>query len=594
MGSKRKQGFGFVEVLVGIAVFAIIAVSIYETYKGTLRIIRVSRLKITATALANEQMEIIRNLPYADVGILNGLPAGKIPHSQITQRDGVNFTVVTTIRNIDDPFDGIIGGVPNDLSPADYKLAEIDITCPGYNDFQPLKISTRVAPKNLEMASTNGALFLRVFDANGIPIQGVNIHIENNMVAPSLVIDDETNNSGLLQLVDVPPGAEAYEITVSKPGYSTEKTYPTGALGNPNPTRPHSTVVLQQVTQTSFSIDKISAVNISTMTENCSPVGNIDFSIQGSKLIGTNPDVYKYDKSTTTGSGGTKTISGLEWDTYGLSLTDEFYYLAGANPLLPLNLPPNANQNLQLIVAPKEPNALLATVRDAGTSLPLSGASTTLQKVGYEKTLITGRGFFNQTDWSGGDGQADFIDKTGYFSGSDIDTASPVGEARLRNVFGEYMPSGELVSSTFDTGSASNFYQINWQPQDQPPQTGADSVRFQIAANNDKAIWNFFGPDGTVSTFYTLSNTNINSVHNGQRYLRYKLYLQTASTTFTPNISDVSFAFTSACVPSGQVLFSGLAADTYTLTVSRDGYQTYIGDVNISSGWQEQQVLLSP
>jgi len=42
-------------------------------------------------------------------------------------RDNTSFNVETIIRNIDDPFDGTIGGDPNDTSPSDYKLAEIEM-----------------------------------------------------------------------------------------------------------------------------------------------------------------------------------------------------------------------------------------------------------------------------------------------------------------------------------------------------------------------------------------------------------------------------------------------------------------------------------
>ena len=170
-----------------------------------------------------------------------------------------------------------------------------------------------------------------------------------------------------------------------------------------------------------------------------------------------------------------------------------------------------------------------------------------------------------------------------------------IRRAKLWKQFGiEYVPQGYLISSAFDTGSAGNFHQILWQPQDQPPATGPDSVRFRIATNNNKTSWNFLGPDGTTDTFYTLANQNINSLHNGDRYLRYKTLLQTASTTWTPTVSDISFTFTSSCVPPGQVFFTGLGAGGYTLTVSKAGYQPFTDTITVSSPWQQREVILSP
>lgn len=594
-GKPMGTGFTLIESLVGVAVFVIVAISIYQAYVKIFDAVRVSRLKITAAALANEQFEIARNLPYRDVGIVSGLPAGRIPRLESRTRDGTEFTVETTIRNIDDPFDGTIGGNPNDLSPADYKLVELGISCARCRNFQTLYFTTHVAPKNLETASTNGALFVRVFDANGQPVPGANIHIENNQANPAIRIDDTTNNAGILQVVDAPPGTEAYEITVSKLGYSQERTYPTGAPGNPNPAKPHATVAIQQLTQLSFAIDRISTLDVTSVTATCAPVGNIDFSLLGAKLIGINPDVVKYRADHETTSAGQRTISNLEWDTYALTFTDTVYDRIGTIPLVPVVLNPNTTQDLKLIVAPKDPLSLLVTVKDASTQLPLSGAAVRFEKPGYLTTLTTGRGFLRQTDWSGGSGQASFVDPTKYFtSDGNIDIANPVGELRLLKVLDAYQPSGELISSTFDTGSASNFHQIMWQPQDQPPAAGSDSVKFQIAANNDQATWNFLGPDGTAGTFYTLTDSALNPIHTGSRYFRYKVFMQTASSTVTSYLADAAVTFTSSCVPPGQVTFAALTTGDYTLTVSKSGYQTFTDTVPVSSSWQQREVILSP
>lgn len=146
---SREKGFTLIESLVGVAVFLMIAVSVYQAYAITTNAVRASRLKVVATALANEQFEIIRNLPHTDVGVVSGSPAGKIPANQTLTRDGVSFIVITTIRNIDDPFDGIS---PADTSPADYKLAELEISCSSCRNFSPLRFTTHVAPRALEVA----------------------------------------------------------------------------------------------------------------------------------------------------------------------------------------------------------------------------------------------------------------------------------------------------------------------------------------------------------------------------------------------------------------------------------------------------------
>jgi hypothetical protein len=353
-------------------------------------------------------------------------------------------------------------------------------------------------------------------------------------------------------------------------------------------------VVKQQLTQASFAIDKTSTLQIQSKTSTCSLVGNIDYTLQGSKLIGTSPNVLKYSQNHVTDTSGEETIGGLEWDTYNLILTDSSYDLAGTIPLVPLVLNPDSTQSLSMVVVPKNSRSLLVAVKDASTQLPLFGASVTLSKSGYSNILTTGQGFLSQTNWSGGPNQEDFINPAKFFSSGNVEYSDYSGELRLDKPGTRYVSSGSLISSTFDLGSGVNFQQILWQPQSQPSKTGQDSVKFQIATNNDKETWNFLGPDGTADTFYILTSNGINPVHNNDRYLRYKVFLSTADTKYSPSVSDVQLTFTSACVPPGQVIFSGLGSGTYNLSVSKSGYHTYSGTVSVSSSWQKKEVILNP
>ena len=51
----------------------------------------------------------------------------------------------------------------------------------------------------------------------------------------------------------------------------------------------------------------------------------------------------------------------------------------------------------------------------------------------------------------------------------------------------------------------------------------------------------------------------------------------------------------SSCATPGQVFWNGLASGTYTLTVSKSGYQIYTNNaLNISVAWQNQTVTLNP
>ena len=266
----------------------------------------------------------------------------------------------------------------------------------------------------------------------------------------------------------------------------------------------------------------------------------------------------------------------------------------GTIPSVPSALNPDSSQSITLMVALKNPRSLLTTVKDTSTQLPLSGATVNLSKSGYDTSLITGQGFLSQTDWSYGPDQEDFINPSKFFSSDGNIEYSYQGELRLKKSWNRYVYSGSLVSSTLDLGSGVNFQQVLWQPQNQPSRTGQDSVKFQIATNNNKQDWNFLGPDGTENSFYTLSNYEISSIHSGDRYLRYKVFLSTENNRYTPSVSDVQITFTSSCVPPGQVMFSGLDYGYYSLSVSKSGYSTYNGWIYISSNWQSQEININP
>lgn len=590
-----QKGTTLMETLVAVVFFVGVSMAIYGIFQKILIFTESIKVKTIAANLANEEFEIVRNLPYGSVGTSGGIPAGTIPQTQSLTRSGLTYTVETTIRNIDQAFDGVIGGVPNDTSPSDNKLVEVSLTCTLCRYHEPIVFTTTVAPKDLELTSTNGALFVQVFDASGHAIPQAQVHITNSAVNPTINLYDETDNDGMLQEVGVAPSS-SYFVSATKEGYSTEQTYTSSQVSNGTPVKPYANVVAQAITQISFAIDELSTVNATSVNAECVPVAGFDFTMQGTKKIGTSPNTYKYNSSLLTNSSGALTLSNMEWDTYTLTPADTSYDLIGSNPLLQFDLAPGTTQSMQFVVAPKLARTLLVTVKDSSTNLPVSDATVTVAKGStYSYTQTTGQGFVNQTDWSGGSGQANYTDLTKYFDGDgNISTTTTVGSALLRRVGSTYLSSGYLTSSTIDFGSTGvNYSEISFLPTNQPSQAGATSVRFQIASNNDNATWAYTGPDGTSSTYYTASSKTINAINDGNRYLRYRMFLSTSNTSYTPSVSDVNITFAASCTPPGQAAFQGLSSGTNTVTVSKTGYNSSSTNVSMSSNWIQTTVLLT-
>lgn len=594
----NQKGFTLLEVVVASGIFLIFALGIYGGVNLTFKIVYQSRMKILETAILAERLEVARNLPYDQVGIINGVPSGLLPSSTTTVRNGQTFILVTTVRNIDDAFDGTLGGTPNDLSPADYKLVEISAICNNCFQKTPVILSTVVAPKQLEGASQNGALFIQVFDYNGLPVVGASVSVTNTSKNPSTIISDVTDSSGYLRIVDAPTGTLSYNINVSKSGYSSDYTIPV-SLSVPTPAKPPANVVGQTITDISFAIDKLSNLDLHFLTPACVAVPNQAFTIHGEKIIGTDAsdvNIYKYNKSLTANGSGNYSFPNFEWDKYHVAISGVVYNIGGSTPLLPFDITPGLTQDASVILEPYSANSLLVKVKDAGTGLPLSDATIHLTATGYDETRLTGYGYVRQTDWSGGSGQASYSNQTKYFTDNgNIKNNLPAGDLKLKKVGNSYLNSGTLESSTFDLGTTANFNNIIFSPLSQPAQTGVNPITFQLATSNSSspASWTYKGPDGTVNTYYTATSTIIWSGNNGNRYLRYKVFLNTANTAFTPTLSEVAFTYITSCIPPGQKFFSGLSAATYTLDVSRSGYTTNNGTVDVS-GATEAVVNLSP
>lgn len=561
----------------------IIGTAVYLSYANIVDVIGRTRLRTLAHSIANKQIETIRDLPFDSVGIVGGSPPGVIPASTTVSYEGQQFVISAFVRNIDDPFDGKLGSSPNDTAPADYRLVELQIACTSCQQFVPLVFTTWAAPQNLESSTKNGAIFINVFDANGQPVSDANVLVKNTSTTPTITINDTTNNSGSLQLVDVATSTNAYQITVSKSGYSTKQTYQPGLVANPNPVQPHATVASQQITAISFAIDRVSTIQVRTSDQYCSAVPSIDMNQVGQKLIGAGPDVPLYSQSFTTDSSGSSTRTGLEWDTYSFANTDSAYDVAGSIPLVPITVNPNTTQPLRFLMETKSTNSLLVTAADAGTGAAATSTLITLSKSGFNDTKLTGVKFYTQTNWSGGQ-----------YTGQDgnLTDNAPSGQVQLTQASGSYPTStaSYLESNTIDFGTSSvSLYDLSWAPTSQPANT---SLQFQLAAaSSTSGPWNYTGPDGTSATYYT-ATTTLSTAYDGGQYLRYKAFFNTTDASTTPSLQDVSIGFTSGCIPSGQVFWPGLSTGTYTVTATKAGYQTATSSITVGAGWQQVKLLM--
>jgi len=567
--ARSHRGFSLVEVLVGIGVFFLFAIGIYGSIQLVFKVVYQSRVRMLETAILNEQMELLRNVPYAQLGVVSSTPSGVLMKTVTTTRNNILFTITRTVRNVDDPFDGTVTSTPADTSPADYKFVEIAVACTTCPHLQPVSMATAIAPPYTETEQTTGVLTIHVIDANAQPVSGATVRI----VATSTDMTDVTDVNGLLRVIGLSPATQAYQVTVTKAGYTSDGST-ASSTSNPNPVKPYLSVVAQQETNATFTIDRLSTLTLRTVNDTCQPIGSVAVHVAGAKLLGTNPDMLLVTTTVTTNGSGVYSTTAFPWDTY--SVSPRSYDLLGAIPGLPVVLPAGATQPLDLLLGDNTDHSLLIHVRDSVNLQPISSASVSVTTTDFAATKTTGIGHIAQTDWSGGSGQLDMVSSSKYWESDAGISVSAGGDVTLSHVDSVYVEDGILESSIFDVGTVADFVSIEWEPQSQPPQTGANAVRFQIAASSSSTpdTWTYVGWDGTSNTYYDATHLSVHDSLDGKRYVRYKLFLHTESTAWTPTVSSLSLSYTTSCTPPGQAYFGDLSEQTYTVTVSSTGYQT--------------------
>jgi hypothetical protein len=157
-----------------------------------------------------------------------------------------------------------------------------------------------------------------------------------------------------------------------------------------------------------------------------------------------------------------------------------------------------------------------------------------------------------------------------------------------------FIASGNQISGLKDANPAVGFVS-RWLTLSWTSTTPANTtVRFQAAASNSiNGPFNFVGPDGTASTFFS-SGASL-AQFNGFRYVKYEALLATTANTVTPTVNDVTVCFDSntpaqpTITPGGPTTFC--AGGSVTLTSNSAGGNQWYLDGNPIGGATNQQYI---
>jgi type II secretory pathway pseudopilin PulG len=261
---KNVRGISLIEVLVVAAVMLIVFGGLFSGFRYSLDLISQSRAKLSALTLANDRMEYIRSLSYDAVGTISGIPPGLIPQLSTTSLNNILFTESVLVEYIDDDGDGLSGADSNGIT-TDYKQAKVTLSWETRGVPHEIFLVSNIIPRSIETNVGGGTLRVNVFDADVVPLPGAQVRVTNTSATTTIDVTRTTDATGVALFGGAPAGPN-YEISVTAPGYSTDKTY-IATTSLPNPTTQPIAVLEADISTMNFFIDRLSSLVITTLSD---------------------------------------------------------------------------------------------------------------------------------------------------------------------------------------------------------------------------------------------------------------------------------------------------------------------------------------
>ena len=314
MSIKNTRGMTLVELLIAIGLIGLVFGGIIAGFQFTLALIGSSKAQAGALALANERMEYIRSLAYADVGTLGGIPEGPLPQNSTSTLNGIVYQERVLIQYVDAPEDGEGADDSNGIL-ADYKLAKVQYSWDYRGQTKTISLISNIVPRGIETTSGGGTLTVNVFDASVQPVAGASVRLVNTNGTTTIDTTRFTNAQGVAMFSGAPARA-GYEITVTKDDFSTDGTY-TPTVGNPNPTTPPVAVLEAEVSTMNFQIDALSDLLVRTIGVPSVDTFEDQF-VDASKLSSASDITIGTDEAVLSGTAGSYAASG---ELYSISVS---------------------------------------------------------------------------------------------------------------------------------------------------------------------------------------------------------------------------------------------------------------------------------
>lgn len=337
--TKNETGITLVELLISLAVLAMVTVGVFSLFVNLSNSLYVSKSRSIATTLATNQMEYLKGLSYDSLAVAGGsiYTTNPLPASSVKTLNGIGYKIVTSVNYVDDAYDGCANypsqalkqkycrnypppsGSPSvDTNPGDYKGVHVSV----YNNTSNqllAEVDSQVAARVAETSSTTGALLVSVIDENGNPVQGATVSVSNTVIVPAANLSDSSDSNGVSIFYGLPPNTgNNYTVTATAPGYSTLSTIkPSGSL---QPVYLSQNIVTQQSSSVTLTLHRQGSNSLvaEAVDINGNPISGLKLSLKGGykKYTVTSDTQYYYNNFTpdtrpTTDGGGLTAFSNL-------------------------------------------------------------------------------------------------------------------------------------------------------------------------------------------------------------------------------------------------------------------------------------------
>lgn len=372
---NAEGGFALVEVVVAMALFAIVAVGFAASLGASLKTVADARSRTVGKDLATEVVEDTRALAYESIGVVGGNPPGTIPASATRTVDGTDYVVLTTVQYADDPLPG------GYQTFANYKVVRVKVQTAAGKRLAELE--TVMAPPT-QPSLTRGVVQVLVVDnVLNTPVTGATVRL---LTGPDAPRSGTTRADGTVVFAALTPNpatgpTSVYDVVVDAPGYAVlyEDVPPSSAARTRlAPTQLFSTA-LRVFRPAALDIDLVDGAGIPWLQPTTVTVS----SRRGSQSFTTNTGTLAV-----TSVANEPVMPELEY-TVGASSTVGTYATAVRQIAAP-GYPTSLRSQWTLELAPRSTSRLNVQLRDATDNRPLPGGTRVVVGGGPYDALVEG------------------------------------------------------------------------------------------------------------------------------------------------------------------------------------------------------------